>query len=203
VNKYLSILKDGLIYKNPVLVLLLGMCPALAVTTTLENGVGMGLIVSAALVCSGVVISLLRNILPDAIRLTIHIVIIAGFVSCADMLLRAYSPELRASLGIYLPLIVVSGIVLSRAEDFASKNNVLAAAVDGLSMGLGFTVALTLLSAIREILGSGTLMGFALLGADYTPVLFFALPAGGFITLGCLIALAQKLLSKQRGGMRP
>jgi len=190
-------LKEGLLTNNPVLSQLLGMCSTMAITTTLFNGIGMGLSVTIILICSNVVISALRKIIPDKIRIAAYIVVIAGFVTMVDLLLKAYVPALSDSLGVFIPLIVVNCIILGRAEAFASKHGVLAAAVDGLTQGIGYTAALVLMCVIRELLGSGT-FGKGVLGADGVrilpaqyPALLVILPVGGFLTLGCLIALTQ------------
>ena len=190
-------LKAGLLTNNPVLSQLLGMCSTMAITTTLFNGIGMGLSVTIILICSNVVISLLRKVIPDKIRIAAYIVIIAGFVTMVDLLLKAYVPALSDSLGVFIPLIVVNCIILGRAEAFASKNGVLASAVDGLTQGIGYTAALAVMCIIREFLGSGT-FGKGVFGADgirilpaQYPALMLILPVGGFLTLGCLIALTQ------------
>lgn len=190
-------LKEGLLTNNPVLSQLLGMCSTMAITTTLFNGLGMGLSVTIILICSNVVISALRKIIPDKIRIAAYIVIIAGFVTMVDLLLKAYIPALSDSLGVFIPLIVVNCIILGRAEAFASKNGVLASAADGLTQGVGYTAALVVMCIIREFLGSGT-FGKGVLGADGVrilpsqyPALLVILPVGGFLTLGCLIALTQ------------
>ena len=190
-------LKAGILTNNPVLSQLLGMCSTMAITTTLFNGIGMGLSVTIILICSNVVISLLRKVIPDKIRIAAYIVIIAGFVTMVDLLLKAYVPALSDSLGVFIPLIVVNCIILGRAEAFASKNGVLASAVDGLTQGIGYTAALVVMCIIREFLGSGT-FGKGVFGADgirilpaQYPALMLILPVGGFLTLGCLIALTQ------------
>ena len=190
-------LKEGLLTNNPVLSQLLGMCSTMAITTTLFNGIGMGLSVTIILICSNVVISLLRKVIPDKIRIAAYIVIIAGFVTMVDLLLKAFLPALSESLGVFIPLIVVNCIILGRAESYASKNGVLASAVDGLTQGIGYTAALVLMCIIRELLGSGT-FGKGVFGADgirilpaQYPALMIILPVGGFLTLGCLIALTQ------------
>ena len=190
-------LKAGLLTNNPVLSQLLGMCSTMAITTTLFNGIGMGLSVTIILICSNVVISLLRKVIPDKIRIAAYIVIIAGFVTMVDLLLKAYVPALSDSLGVFIPLIVVNCIILGRAEAFASKNGLLASAVDGLTQGIGYTAALVVMCIIREFLGSGT-FGKGVFGADgirivpaQYPALMLILPVGGFLTLGCLIALTQ------------
>ncbi len=197
-NRTLNQFRDGLFTQNPTLVLLLGMCPALAVSTTLENGVGMGVAATMVLICSNVVISALRRLIPDKIRIAAYIVVIAGFVTMVEMLLGAYFPALSKSLGLFIPLIVVNCIVLARAETFASKNSVGRAALDGLTMGLGFTLALCVVSVIREILGSGTLLGMRVLPAAVPPALIMTMAPGGFLTLGCVIALMQKILAGRR-----
>ena len=192
-------LRAGLLTENPVLAQLLGMCSTMAITTTLFNGLGMGVSVTLILICSNVVISLLRRVIPDKIRIAAYIVIIAGFVTMVDLLLKAFLPALSDSLGVFIPLIVVNCIILGRAEAFASKNTVLASAVDGLTQGIGYTAALVAMCVLRELLGSGT-FGKGVFGADgirvldaQYPALIMILPVGGFLMLGCLIALAQWL----------
>ncbi|MBQ7936213.1 MAG: electron transport complex subunit E [Clostridia bacterium] len=189
----------GLFTDNPVLIQLLGMCPTLATSTTLINAIGMGLSATFVLICSNVLISLLRKFIPQKIRIAAYIVIIAGFVTLADMLLEAYFNSIYNALGVFIPLIVVNCIILARAESFASKNKVIPSFFDGLFMGLGFTFALAILGAVREILGSGTILGFKLFGG-IAPLSLFALPAGGFLGLGFLIALAQHLSTRKKGG---
>ena len=183
-------LKEGLLTENPVLVQLLGMCSTLAITTSISNGLGMGVSVLIILTCSNVVISLLRKIIPDQIRIAAYIVVIAGFVTMVDLLLQAYFQDIAESLGVFIPLIVVNCIILARAESFASKNKVLPSAVDGICQGIGYTLVLLVMSAIRELLGSGSLAGNQIFPAEYG-ALMMALPVGGFLTLGCLIALMQ------------
>jgi len=190
--------KDGLITQNPVLVQLLGMCSVLAITTTLFNGIGMGVSVTVILICSNVVISLLRKVIPQKIRIAAYIVVIAGFVTMVDLLLQAYVPALSDSLGVFIPLIVVNCIILGRAEAFASKNSIGASAIDGLAQGIGYTVVLVAMCIIRELLGNGTFGGGLLNGGlgiriipEGYPALLLILPFGGFITLGALIALMQ------------
>lgn len=192
--------KNGLITQNPVLVLLLGMCPTLATSTSLQNAVGMGIAATAVLICSNAVVSLLRKFIPDKIRIAAFVVIIAGFVTAVDLLLQAYLQELSESLGLFIPLIVVNCIILARAEAFASKNTVLRSTLDGLTMGLGFTFALCMVAFVREALGSGTLFGLRIFPESFQPALIMALPPGGFLTLGAVIALMQKLLSNRKGG---
>jgi len=195
--------KEGLLTKNPVLVQLLGMCSVLAITTSLFNGIGMGLSVTIILICSNVLISALRKVIPSQIRIAAYIVIIAGFVTVVDLLLQAFLPELSESLGVFIPLIVVNCIILGRAEAFASKNGVVASALDGLFQGIGYTVALVIMCVIREFLGSGTFGGGLLNGGEGirilpegTPAMLMIMPVGGFLTLGFVIAFAQWLVRK-------
>ena len=191
--------KEGLLTKNPVLVQLLGMCSTLAITTSLFNGIGMGLAVTAILICSNILISALRNFIPNQIRIAAYITIIAGFVTIVDLALQAFIPALSASLGVFIPLIVVNCIVLGRAEAFASKNGVLASAVDGLCQGIGYTVALIIVCVIRELLGKGTFGGGILNGGEgirlipaQFPAMQMVMPVGGFLVLGFVIAGSQK-----------
>ena len=191
-KRFLAQLKNGILDQNPVLVQLLGMCPTLAVTTTVENAIGMGLAATAVLICSNIFISLLRKFIPSQVRIAAYIVIISGFVTAVELLMRAYFFSLYQSLGLFIPLIVVNCIILARAEAFASKNGVLPSAVDGLAMGLGFTFALVLLASVREILGVGTWLGIRIL-PEALGMTIFILPCGAFLTLGCLIAVVQKM----------
>lgn len=193
---------SGIIDNNPTLVQLLGMCPTLATSTSLENAVGMGLAATAVLAASNVVISLLRKFIPQKIRIAAYVVIIASFVTVIDLLMQAYLPELSKSLGLYIPLIVVNCIILARAEAFASKNSVLPSFVDGLSMGVGFTLALSAISIVREILGNGTLYGISLFGSGFQPAAIMIMAPGGFLTLGLIIALVQKLRQRAEGKER-
>ena len=188
-----------IINENPVFVLLLGMCPTLAVTTTADNAIGMGLAATVVLIGSNVVISCLRKLIPQKIRIAAYIVIIAGFVSVIEMLLKAYLPDLAQSLGLFIPLIVVNCIILGRAEAFASKNGIGASFMDGLGMGLGFTLALLILAVVREILGSGTLFGFSLFPEGFQPAIMMILPPGGFITLGLVLSVIN-IIKIKRGG---
>ncbi len=195
--------KEGLLTKNPVLAQLLGMCSTLAITTSLFNGIGMGISVTIILMCSNILISALRKVIPDSIRIASYIVIIAGFVTMVDLLLQAFLPELSASLGVFIPLIVVNCIILGRAEAFASKNTVLASALDGLFQGIGYTLALVCMCVIRELLGAGTFGGGLLNGGEgirilpeNIPAMLIVMPVGGFLTLGCLIAAFQWLQGK-------
>lgn len=186
----------GIIKENPVLRLVLGTCPTLAVTTSVESAVGMGVAASIVLVCSNIVISAMRKIIPQKVRIPSYIVIIAGFVTIVQMLVKGFLPALDSMLGVYLPLIVVNCIILGRAEAFAGKNPVLYSAMDGLGMGVGFTCALILMSGIRELLGSGSLLGFRILPEAIPPMTIFVLAPGGFFVFGILIALANKLAEK-------
>ena len=195
-----KIMRDGLIDQNPVLIQLLGMCSVLAITTTLFNGIGMGLSVTVILTCSNVVIALLRKLIPNEIRIACYIVVIASFVTIVQLLLKALLPALDESLGVFIPLIVVNCIILGRAEAFASKNSVGAAALDGVFQGLGYTWALVVMCVIRELLGNGTIAGgFSFINngdgirilPEGIPALGMILPVGGFLTLGCFIAFMQ------------
>ena len=183
-------LKEGLFTDNPVLVQLIGLCPTLATTTSITNGIGMGLSATAVLICSNIVISLLRKIIPNKVRIAAYITVIAGFVTMVDLLLQAFIPSLSASLGTFIPLIVVNCIILGRAEAFASKNSVGKSALDGICMGLGFTFALICMSVVRELLGAGTIGGGAITVFSQ-PATIMILPAGAFLTLGCIIAIMQ------------
>lgn len=202
--KFKKMLADGIIYKNPVLVQLLGLCSMLAITTSIENAIGMGAAVTAVLICSNLLISLLRKIIPNEVRIASFVVIISGFVTIVELLIKAYLPALDKSLGVFIPLIVVNCIILARAESFASKNGPVASILDGLTMGIGYTLALLLISAVREILGNGTFAGIPVFGNSFKPMLIAILPAGGFMILGCLIAIVNKLLAtvKRRRKMK-
>ena len=189
---YIKTITNGIIKENPTFVLLLGMCPTLATTTSATNGMSMGLATMFVLICSNFVISLIKNVVPDMVRIPVFVVVIAAFVSILQMLMEAYMPSINKSLGIYIPLIVVNCIILGRAEAFACKNNPLASICDGIGMGLGFTLALSLLGSVRELIGAGTLFGVTLL-PETCNVLLFVLPPGAFITLGYLIAIVNKL----------
>lgn len=196
----LTIFKNGIITENPTLIQILGMCPTLATTTSIQNAIGMGLAATAVLVFSNMVIAMLRKFIPNKIRIASFIVIIAGFVTIVDLLIKAYIPALSSSLGLFIPLIVVNCIILARAESFAAKNKVLPSVVDGIGMGLGFTGALIIMAFIRELLGNGTLYGFHIL-PFYKPALLMILPPGGFLALGCIIAVTQ-WLSLRKGGSK-
>ena len=183
---------NGLIKENPTFVLLLGMCPTLGTTSSALNGMSMGLATTFVLICSNIVIALLKNLIPDKVRIPAYIVVIASFVTLLQMLMQAYLPSLYASLGLFIPLIVVNCIILGRAEAFAAKNTALPSLFDGLGMGLGFTWALTLLGAVRELLGTGAVFGFTLFPSS-TNMLVFVLAPGAFIVLGYLIAIVNKI----------
>ena len=183
----MGVFLNGLIWENPTFVLMLGMCPTLGITTLASNGVGMGLATTFVLVCANLFISLLRNIIPDKVRIPSFIVIIASFVTMLEMLMKAYLPSLSESLGMYIPLIVVNCIIMARAESFAFKNPPVLALADGLGMGLGFTVAITILAAIRELFGSGTVFGVQVMPEAFEPIGIMTMPAGGFIALGVLL----------------
>lgn len=187
----------GIIAENPVLRLVLGTCPTLATTTSVKSAVGMGLAASVVLICSNVVISALRKVIPAKVRIPAYIVVIASFVTLVQMVVKAFAPALDEMLGVYLPLIVVNCIILGRAEAFASKNPVLASAVDGLGMGVGFTAALFLMGAVREILGAGSFLGLSIPFLSSNPMLVFILPPGGFFVYGILMAAVNKLAEKK------
>lgn len=195
--KYRDILKNGIIEENPTFVQLLGMCPTLAVTTSVSNAIGMGLSATFVLMCSNLAISLVRKLVPNKIRIAAYVVIIATFVSIVEMLLNAYLPALSESLGMFIPLIVVNCIILARAESFAAKNSPIPSALDGIGMGLGFTGALTIIGTVRELLGNGTILGFSVFGAAYNPALIFILPPGAFLVLGTIIAVINMISDKK------
>ena len=190
--KYIDIIKNGLVKENPTFVLFLGMCPTLATTTSAINGLSMGLATMAVLICTNFVISLIKNLTPNKVHIPVYIVVIAAFVTVLQMLMSAYAPQsINDALGIYIPLIVVNCIILGRAETFACKNTPLASVFDGIGIGLGFTVGLTLLGCVRELLGAGSLFGVVLLPETYN-ILLFVLPPGAFLTLGYLVAIINK-----------
>ena len=194
-NNRLSLIWKGIIKENPTFVLILGMCPTLGTTTSAINGLGMGVATMAVLILSNIFISLIKNLIPDKVRIPAFIVVIASFVTVVDMLMQAYVPSLYASLGVFIPLIVVNCIILGRAEAFASKNGVLDSALDGVGIGLGFTLSLTTIGAVREVLGSGSIFGFSLGIGDYMPLVFVLAP-GAFLVLGFLMVLFNKYLKK-------
>lgn len=187
----------GIIKENPTLVLVLGTCPTLAVTTSVPNALGMGVAATAVLLCSNIAISALRKVIPDKVRIPAYIVLIAGFVTIIEMLMHAFVPDLYEALGVFLSLIVVNCIILGRAEMYASKNKVIDSAIDALGMGVGFTLALFLMSSIREILGSGSWFGLSIPWLSDNPIMIFSVPAGGFFVFGCLIALVNKIMKKR------
>ena len=192
-----KIFMNGIIDENPTFRMVLGMCPTLAITTAASNGIGMGLATTFVLVFSNLVISLLRKAIPDQIRIPAFIVVIATFVTIVQLIIKAFLPALDAALGVFIPLIVVNCIIFGRAEAFAFKNKPVPAIVDGLGMGLGFTVSITLISAVRELLGVGTLFGAQMMPAGYMPMDLLVKPAGGFIVLGLMMALMNKVLPKK------
>lgn len=194
-NQYVKTLTNGFIKENPIFVLLLGMCPTLATTTSGSNGLMMGLATTFVLICSNLVISLLKKLIPDAVRIPAFIVVIAGFVTVLQLLIQAYLPALNSSLGIFIPLIVVNCIVLGRAESVASKQNPILSIIDGVSIGLGFTMSLTILGSVREFMGSGKVFE-QLIYPDTYGALLFILPPGAFMVLGCLIALFNVITKK-------
>jgi len=188
----IQIIKNGIVKENPTFVLMLGMCPTLATTTSAVNGMAMGLATMAVLICTNVVISLLKNLTPDKVRIPVFIVVIAAFVTILQMVIKAFLPDIDEALGLFIPLIVVNCVILGRAEAFAAKQSPVASLFDGIGIGLGFTLGLTLLGIVREVLGSGSIFGFTLLPETYN-ILLFVLPPGAFITLGFLIAIVNKL----------
>lgn len=191
-SNFISIIKNGIVKENPTFVLMLGMCPTLATTTSAINGLSMGLATMAVLICTNVVISSMKSITPDKVRIPVFIVVIAAFVTILQMVIKAFLPDVDKSLGLFIPLIVVNCIILGRAEAFACKNSPVASLFDGIGIGLGFTMALTMLGIVRELLGAGSIFGFVLLPETYN-ILLFILPPGAFITLGYLIAIVNKL----------
>ena len=195
-KNFLSVFLNGLIFENPTFVLMLGMCPTLAITVSGMNGVAMGLATTAVLVSSNLIISVLRNMIPEKVRIPVFIVVIATFVTIIEMLMKAFLPDLYATLGLYISLIVVNCIIFARAESFAFKNPPVLSIADGLGMGLGFTCAITILSIIRENVGSGTFFGMQIMPASYQPMVIMTQVPGGFITLGILLILVNALRAK-------
>lgn len=193
-------LTKGLLRENPIFVQFLGMCATLAVSTSVVNSIGMGLSTTVVLVASNIIISLIRNFIPNKVRIAAYIIVIAGCVTAVEMALKAFVPEISKSLGIFIPLIVVNCIILGRAEAFASKNGVVKSALDGIGMGLGFTLALCILGTIREILGNGTFLGISLFGEGFQPATIMILPPGAFIVLGCVLAVINVVSAKKKGG---
>ncbi len=194
--KLSKVFMNGLISENAIFVQLIGMCSVLAVSTSAINSVSMGIAVIAVLVGSNVAISLLRKVIPDEIRIPVFVIVIATFVTIVEMFLNAYAPDIYAALGIFIPLIVVNCLILARAEAFAYSNGVVASAVDGLGMGLGYTIAITILGSLREIIGAGSIFGISLFGESFQPIAVFIAPAGAFILLGILIAIYRTILKK-------
>lgn len=192
-NKCMERIYNGLVKENPTFVLMLGMCPTLAVTTSAVNGIGMGLSTTAVLVMSNMLISMLRKIIPDSVRMPAFIVVVASFVTIVDFLLEGFVPSLYDSLGLYIPLIVVNCIILGRAESYASKNPVLPSIFDGIGMGLGFTVGLTCIGIVRELIGAGQIFGMQVMPDSYEPLTIFILAPGAFFVLACLVALQNKI----------
>ena len=192
---YFKTITNGIFKENPTFVLLLGMCPTLATTTSAMNGLGMGVATMFVLICSNVFISILKNLIPDGVRIPCYIVVIASFVTLLQMLMQAYMPDLYKTLGIFIPLIVVNCIILGRAEAFAAKNNVLASAFDGIGIGIGFTLALTVLGFVRELLGNGSVFGYRVM-PESMDMLVFVLAPGAFVTLGLLMAIVNKLKNR-------
>ena len=195
-KSYLYQIKNGVLDNNPILIQLLGTCPTLATTTSVINAVGMGIATTAVLIFSNIFISLLRKFIPREIRIAAYIVIISGFVTAVELLIKAYLPALDESLGVFIPLIVVNCIILARAEAFASKNKLIPSMVDGFAMGIGFTVALIIVASIREIIGAGTWFGLDIFGTAYKPAMIFIMPAGAFFTLGFIIAVVNKIKAR-------
>lgn len=191
---------NGILKENPTFVLMLGMCPTLAVTTSALNGLGMGASTMLVLIFSNMFISLLRKFIPDKVRIAAYVVIIASFVTIVEMLLKAYALSISNSLGIYIPLIVVNCIILGRAEAFASKNSIILSALDGAGMGLGFTCALTVIGSIRELLGAGSLFGISIFGSGFQPVSIMILPPGAFLTLGLILMTINIIKDKKERG---
>jgi electron transport complex protein RnfE len=189
-------LTKGIIKDNPLFVQLLGTCPSLATTSSLTNALGMGAAFTFVLIGSNIVISLIRKLIPDQVHIPCYIVVIASLVTVVEMIMNAYVPALYAALGVFVPLIVVNCIVLGRAEAFACKNGVISSILDAIGMGIGYTLALVIIASFRELLGSGKLLGHQILGAPFTPALIFILPAGAFITMGCVFAMVAYLRQK-------
>ena len=203
-NKYVERLYNGIWKENPIFVQMLGLCPTLAVTTSAINGVGMGLSTTAVLIAANFLIALLRKIIPDGVRLPAEIVVVASFVTIVDMLMEGFVPSLYASLGLYIPLIVVNCIILGRAESYASKNPVIPSMFDGIGMGLGFTMGLTLIGLFRELLGAGQIFGFQILSLSwFTPITIFVMAPGAFLVLACLVAVMKIVREKMAAKGKP
>ena len=193
-NKYMERLYNGIIKENPTFVMMLGMCPTLAVTTSATNGIGMGLSTTVVLILSNMLISMLRKVIPDSVRMPAFIVVVASFVTIVQFLLEGYIPSLYSALGIYIPLIVVNCIILGRAESYASKNPVLLSICDGIGMGLGFTFGLTCIGIVREVIGAGTVFGIQVMPVSYEPITIFILAPGAFLVLAFLVAARNKIM---------
>ncbi|GHV64488.1 electron transport complex subunit E [Spirochaetia bacterium] len=194
--KFWKIFSNGLINENPLLVLMIGLCSSLAVTTSVANGIGMGFSMTFVLLMSEIVISIFRKLIPSSVRIPIFIIVIAAFTTIIDYVLQAYFPDLSASMGLFIPLIVVNCIIMGRVEAFASQQPIINVIPDGLGMGLGYTWVLAAISLVRELLGNGSILGFPVLGSGYTPILFFALPPGGFLVFALFISLGLFLKSR-------
>jgi len=194
----LQIFKDGFWKNNAVFKQVLGMCPALAVTTSAENGIGMGLATTAVLICSNIVVSLLKNFIPSKVRIPAFIVVIASFVTVIDLVMNAYAHSLHKSLGLFIPLIVVNCLILGRAESFASKNSIIDSLIDGIASGLGFTFALFVLGSVRELLGAGSILGVNILGDNFSPAIVMILPPGAFLALGFLLFIINWLEDRNK-----
>jgi electron transport complex protein RnfE len=197
-NRFTKAFFNGWVNENPLLILMIGLCSALAVTTSVANGIGMGIAMTFVLVMSELVISLFKKLIPDSVRIPIFIIVIAAFTTIIDYVLQAYFPALSEAMGVFIPLIVVNCIIMGRVEAFASKQPVGLCIVDGLGMGLGYTWVLVGISVVREIFGNGSLLGFSILGDNYTPILFFALPPGGFLVFALFISIGLWLKSLKK-----
>jgi electron transport complex protein RnfE len=203
VKRLFGIFVNGLIVENPLFVIMIGLCSAMAVTTTVANGIGMGIALTFVLVMSEVIISLFRNLIPDSIRMPIFLIVIAAFTTIMDLEMKAYFPALSKSMGVFIPLVVVNCIVMGRVEAYSSKQPVLDSLFDGLGMGLGFTWVLIALSVVRELLGNGTLLGFQIMPAPFAPMIFFILPPGGFLVFAAWMAASNDLRLKLLAGRKP
>jgi electron transport complex protein RnfE len=201
-KKLYSIFKHGIIFDNPLLMLMIGLCSAIAVTTNVSNGIGMGLAMTFVLLFSEVIISLFRKLIPSAIRIPVFIIVIAAFTTMVDLVMKAYFPDLSKSMGVFIPLIVVNCIIMGRVEAFASKQNLVSVIADSLGMGLGYTWVLIGLAAVRELLGNGTLAGIQIMPSSYQPILFFILPPGGFFVFSLFIAFNIWLKKKMEASQR-
>ncbi|GAB6276464.1 MAG: electron transport complex subunit E [Rectinema sp.] len=201
-KKLYSIFKQGIIFDNPLLMLMIGLCSAIAVTTNVSNGIGMGLAMTFVLLFSEIIISLFRKLIPSMIRIPIFIIVIAAFTTMVDLVMKAYFPDLSKSMGVFIPLIVVNCIIMGRVEAFASKQNLASVIADGLGMGLGYTWVLIAIAAVRELLGNGTLAGIQIMPSSYEPILFFILPPGGFFVFSLFISLNIWLKKRMEASAR-